>query len=373
MACFMDEGRMDGTTSLWLQTAAMISVAAGALWLHLRWHPRRREFSEGWDFLSGMPWLVVLHGALLVLGQMIGGEAWITGRLTQVDVWTWRDIAAPLFTEALFEVVTLPHALFPVWPWALLLPVAMALLTWRVMRYPYRYGPRRQLPAERWLLLAGMVLSWGWLALEVTPLFRAMPEWAEMIRIGLRVIFQAVAMALTQVVLVRLVIAWMEPEHPDDQRDLGLAIEHTFARWRGVAGLALLDLLILLLQSANEGGLLRWVLLEVLLLFLLVPAAVARVPGALAFQGMAALRGWARAWFSILGVLITSVCLLAVVRYASAAVLEITGMETWRTLLLLPVHGLVLATVRTWVFLALVLTLLRHGLIPSTTRGRAAL
>lgn len=112
-------------------------------------------------------------------------------------------------------------------------------------------------------------------------------------------------------------------------------------------------------------------LLEVLLVFLLMPAAAASVSGSLVVQGMSALRGWAAAWFPILTVLLTGLFLLMLVRYASAVMLEITGVETWRTLLLLPVHGLVLATARTWVFLAVVLTLLRHGLIPSSRRSRS--
>lgn len=360
----------------------MILVAAGALWLHLRWHPQRREFSEAWDLVTGMPWLTVLHGMLLAAGQMMG-EPWITGWLTGVDVWTWRELAGPLFLGALMENVALQHSLLPVWPWALCLPVVLVLLSWRVIRYPYRYGPRRQQPVEKWLLAGGMVISWGWLVLEMVAVrHTAAPEWLEGLRLGLRVIFQAVTMAFTQVALARLVIAWMEPEQPDDQKDLGLAIEHTFARWRGVAGLAVLDLLILLLQAASitggtpvprAGGVVFWVMLEVMLVFLLFPAAVARVPGSWVMQGMAALRGWVHGGARLLGVLISGVFLLAVVRYASLAVLEFTGVETWRTLLLLPVHGLVLASVRNWVFLALLLTLFHHGLIPASKRGKAVL
>lgn len=378
---------------LWLQTAAMILVAAGGVWLHLRWHPRRREFSEAWDLVTGMPWLTVLHGMLLAAGQLMGGP-WITGWLSaDVDVWTWRELAGPLFLGALVENVSLQHSLLPVWPWALCLPVVLALLSWRVIRFPYRYGPRRQQPVEKWLLAGGMVISWAWLVLECLGLAEsAMPEWLEGLRLGLRVIFQAVAMAFTQVALARLVIAWMEPEHPDDQKDLGLAMEHTFARWRGVAGLAVLDLLILLLQGTSAAGgtpaplvsggtpelqpmsgLVFWVLLELMLVFLMFPAAVARVPGSWAGQGMAALRGWLRGGASLLGVLISGVFLLTVVRYASLAVLELTGTETWRTLLLLPVHGLVLASVRNWVFLALLLTFFHHGLIPASSRGKAVL
>jgi hypothetical protein len=357
-------------TSLWLHTAAAISVAMGALWLHLRWHPLRREFSEGWDFVTGLPWFTVLHAVLLLLAQFTGTRL-LFGQLDPVDLTSWQDIAGPLATQALFENMTLQHSLLPSWPLALLFPAALALLTWRVMRFPYRYGPRRQRPSERWLLLAGTLLSWGWLALEITHLARPLPEWAEALRLGQRLLFQAIAMAFSQIVLLRLIIAWIEPEHPDDQRDLGLALEHTFARWRGVAGLAVLDLLILLMQGST-GGLSRWMLLEVMLVFLALPAAIARVPGPLSRQGMAALRVWRRAFFSLLGVLLTGLFLLALVRYASATLLTLTGPETWQRSVLLPVHALVLATARNWVFLASVLTLLRHGLPPSSARGHTA-
>ncbi len=344
------------------------------MWLHLRWHPRRQEFSEGWDLVTGLPWLTVLHGMLLVAGQLMG-HSWITGRMPTIDLGAWRDIAGPLFLSSLMENVSLQHSVLPAWPWALFLPLVLAMLSWRVIRYPYRYGPRQQRPLEKWLLAGGMVISWGWLVLEILAMaHQVMPEWLEGLRVAMRVIFQAVTMAFTQVVLARLVIAWMEPEQPDDQKDLGLAIEHTFARWRGVAALAVLDLLIVLLQEAGaeHSGLIFWVLLEVTGLFLLLPVAVARVPGGWLRQGMQALRGWKRAWASILGVLLSGVFMLAMVRYASMSMLEVTGEGSWRTLLLLPVHGLVLATVRNWVFLALVLTLLHHGLIPSSKRGQAS-
>ncbi len=357
-------------TSLWLHTAAVIVVATGALWLHLRWHPLRREFSEGWDFVTGLPWFSVLHASLLLMAQFTGASL-LCGQLDPVDLSSWQDIAGPLFIQALFEITSLQHSLLPIWPWALLLPVALALLIWRVMRFPYRYGPRRQNPVERWLLLAVTLLSWFWLALEISHLSCPMPESIEALRLGQRVIFQAIAMAFSQIVVLRLIIVWIEPQHPDDQKDLALAFEHTCARWRGIAGLAVLDLLILLMQGTTVG-LTRWMQLEVMLVFLTLPAAIASVPGPIALQGVATLRVWQRALLPLLSVLLTSVFLLALVRYASAALLTFTGPETWQRAVLLPVHALVLATARNWVFLACVLTLLRHGLTPSSARGHTA-
>jgi hypothetical protein len=63
---------------------------------------------------------------------------------------------------------------------------------------------------------------------------------------------------------------------------------------------------------------------------------------------------------------VTVVLLLMLTRYASALIQGITGPGSWLTLVLLPLHALVLATVRNWVFLACVFTLLRHGFKPST-------
>lgn len=357
-------------TSLWLHTAAAIAVVMGALWLHLRWHPLRREFSEGWDFVTGLPWFTVLHAALLLLAQFTGSSI-LLGQIAPADLASWQDIAGPLLLQSLFEIITLPHSLLPTWPLALLLPVALGLLTWRVMRFPYRYGPRKQNPAERWLLLAASLLSWIWLGLEITRLSLSMPEWLEALHLALRLLFQAITMAFSQIALLRLIIAWIEPEHPDDQKDLLLAFEHTCARWRGIAGLAVLDLLILLMQSST-GGPARWMLLELLLVFLALPAAIARVPGPVSRQGMAALRAWRQGFFTLLGALFTSLCLLALVRYTSATMLTFTSPESWQRSVLLPVHALVLATARNWVFLACVLTLFRHGLIPSSARGHTA-
>lgn len=356
-------------TSLWLHTIAAIAVAMGALWLHLRWHPQRQEFSEGWDFVTGLPWFTVLHAALLLLVQLTGSSL-LSGELQPTDLTSWQTLSGPLLLQTLFEITTLQHSLLPDWPLALLLPAALSLLAWRVMRFPYRYGPRKQNPKERWLLLAATLLSWIWLAIEITRLSLPMPEWLEALRLALRLLFQAITMAFSQIALLRLIIAWAEPEHPDDQKDIGLAFDHTCARWRGISELAILDLLILFLQST--GGPAQWVLLELMLVFLALPAAIARVPGPLPRQGMAALHAWRQAFFPLLCTLLTGLFILGLVRYTSATMLTFTGPESWQRSVLLPVHALVLATARNWVFLACVLTILRHGLIPSSARGHAA-
>lgn len=352
-------------SSLWIQTGLAVAGAVAGVLLHLKWHPLRRELSDAWDMMLCMPWLTVLTAVLMLLAE-VGGERWVrpVGALNELLV--WREMVVPLVLEALMMLGRLLHGLLPVWPLALLLPVALGLLSWRVLRFPYRYGPRRQLPVERWLLLAGMVLSWVWLGLEGCHVWVAsLPEWLEALRDGLRLLFMALTMAICQVLLIRLVIAWVEPEHPDDRRDLGLAAEHTFARWRSLVALAVLDLLWLLLPAVGApSGMARWLLLEALFVFAAVPVAVARVPGTVLVQGAFALQMLWRALPALVALALTAVAVLCVVLYASSVLMGLTVPGLWSGLLL-PVHALVLATVRNWVFLAAVITLLRHGLKPS--------
>jgi hypothetical protein len=360
---------MDVSPSLlWIQTGLVLVVAVAGMVMHLQWHPLRRHLSDAWDFMLGMPWLTLLSAALMLLAGMTG-ERWLAPTLSFNQLLDWREAAHPLLLGALLEQARMMHGLLPVWPGTLLLPLALVLLSWRVIRFPYRYGPRRQQPVERWLLMAGMALSWGWVLLEIAHVTRPVPEWLETLRLALRAIFSAVTMAFSQVMLMRLIIAWEEPEHPDDQKDIGLAAEHTFARWRSLVGLAGMDLLWLLLfeSLADSGGLSHWLLLEALLLFLALPLAVARVPGSILNQGAQALLILWRALLPLIGMMITMSLVLMLTRYASALILEMTGSRTWWTLITLPLHALVLATVRNWVFLACVFTLLRHGFKPSTS------
>ena len=74
-----------------------------------------------------------------------------------------------------------------------------------------------------------------------------------------------------------------------------------------------------------------------------------------------------RALLPLIGITITAVVVLSLVRYASGLIMGLMRLDDWRTVVLIPVHALVLATVRNWVFLATVLTLLRHGFKPSTS------
>ena len=63
---------MDVTpTSLWIQTGLALAGAVAGVMLHLKWHPLRRELSEAWDIMTGMPWLTVLGAALMLMAGTV--------------------------------------------------------------------------------------------------------------------------------------------------------------------------------------------------------------------------------------------------------------------------------------------------------------
>jgi hypothetical protein len=362
----------DLTTTLLLQTAMVLAAAVAGVLLHLKLHPLRQHLSDARDILIGMPWLTVL-GAILMLLAEAGGERWVSPAWPLNELWSWREIAGPLALGALAEQARMFHGLLPVWPLGLVLPMILTTLTWRFFRFPGRYGPRRQRPAERWLLLACTLISWTWLVLELLHVLSGLVEWLEPLRVALRSSSLAVMMAFSQIMLLQFILARETPKRSKGQQDFGLALEHTFARWRSLGVLAVLDLLLLTLLPANAApeGAARWLLVWAAFLFAAVPLAVASNPGSLRAQGASAMHLILGAALPLIGMTITTVVTLSLVRYASALIMGLTEQGHWLALVLLPVHALVLATVRNWVFLAIVLTLLRHG-FKSSSSGRAA-
>ena len=61
----------DPTHTLWLQTFLVLMALGAGLMLHLKWHPLREEFSEAWDMLQSLRWLVPMMAAL----QLLSGES----------------------------------------------------------------------------------------------------------------------------------------------------------------------------------------------------------------------------------------------------------------------------------------------------------
>lgn len=358
--------------SLWFQTLLGLALLVVGVFLHLKWHPLRRQFSDAWDIMTQMPWLTLVGAALLLFAEL-AGEAWLSRPWSYNQLLDWRALAPGLAWSAMAEYARLGHGLLPPWPLALAFPPILSLLVWRIIRLPYRYGSQKQPVWERRLLLGSVVAAWLWAGLETAHAWRMLPEWLEALRLAARTAFTAGAMAFTQVVLVRLVIGWEEPVQPDDRRDVWLAVEHTFARWRGLGGLAALNLLWLLWHPPGGAPTpWHWLPVEAMLVFAAYPVAVARVPGPPLVQGAASMRALLRALAPQLAVLVTAVFMLMLVRYTGTLAVELATVAGWRPSLVSPVYALVLATVRNWVFLAGVLTLLRHGFQPSSAGREGA-
>jgi len=354
-------------STLWLQTSLALAVLVVGVLLHLQWHPLRQHLNDALDALMALRWLVPVVAALMLSQQMIHGVVhpphWPLNVLL-----SWHDMALPLAAYSAAVFTRLQHGLLPLWPLALLLPLVLSLLVWRVLRLPYRYAARRQMPWGKMLLVIGMMVSWLWVAVETTQLFRGLPEWLETMRISMRTCCMAVMMAASQVALIRLVIGWEQPVEPDDRHDVWLAVEHTLARWRSIAALAALDLLWLLAgawQPYEPGRLEHWLVLEAQLAFAPLPVAIARVPGSLLGQVAHAMRALLRCVLPLLALGITATAVLSLVHYAAALFENLTSAHVLLSQALRPVHALVLATVHCWVFLAAVLTLLRHGFPPA--------
>lgn len=358
--------RIDAALSLTLSpwqsiVLALLGFSVGLL-LHLRWHPLRQHLSDAWDFLRQRSVLVVVTAGSLLLATAFGEKP--QAGLTLVQLGNWREIIGPLAREAAGHVAQLPHMLIQPWPLACLMPAVLLVLTIRIWRWPYRYGDRRPVPEQKAALLASSVIGGIWLALEVAGSKRMLPEGVEMLRLGTRYIFTAMAAAGTQVWLVRFVIAWERPQDTEVERDATAAVEQTFARWQGVASLAAFDLVWMSLRQwllNTPHSLAGWVWIELLLVFACLPVAVGTAPGHFFQQGAVALRILGRAAFPLLQLTVTAVAIFILAQYASAmAQAWCADAPLWRVLVK-PVNALVLAMLDSWLLLTALLLMLRHG------------
>jgi len=363
----------DPAQTLWLQTfLALIGLCVG-LMLHLKWHPLREPLSDAWDMLQSFSWLVPMMAALQLMSGTL--EPWAipyeVGENENVTAWQQMREIMPVAGQ---DVAALTHGFFPPWPVALALPVVFSLLVWRVKRFPYRYYSRRRRPGTLWAWMVLVFLAWGWLGLEAVGWVRPMSEWLETLRVGFRWLAEACMMAGLQVYMVRLVMGWEDPVEPDDQKDLWLALEHTLSRWRGILLLASLDLLWLMAWRALEGAhpwFSEWLVVEASLLFACLPLVIAwlRAPLFLMLELMTDV--FVRTWLPLLGFAITATLLLLFARFSMGSVLSLVPDTPAWTGMIRIFSALVLATVRSWLFLALVLTLLRHGFKAAASQERA--
>lgn len=347
---------------LWQSTALALLGFTVGLVLHLRWHPLRRHLSDAWDFVRLRPALIVWTAGSLLLATAFGDSKPASYSIVQLS--DWRDLIVPLARDAVAHLALLPHVLIQPWPLACLMPLALAILTIRIWRWPYRYGQRRPGPEQKITLLIVTLIGCGWLALEAAAVKRMMPEGAETVKLGLRYVFTALAAAGMQVWLMRFVIAWEKPQDTEAETDATAALEHTFARWQGVACLAGFDLLWMswrqwqLSVPQSIGG---WLWIELLLLFAALPLAVAAVPGHFLQQGAVALRILMRTAVPLLLLAVTALAIFILAHYAAAMGRALVAdFVLWRVIVKV-LEALVLAMLDCWLLLAALLLMLRLG------------
>ncbi|MDB6003856.1 MAG: hypothetical protein JWR15_843 [Prosthecobacter sp.] len=346
----------------WQSTAlALLGFAAGLV-LHLRWHPLRRHLSDAWDCLRLRPALILFTAGAMLLAGVFGEFAVTPYTLSQLT--DWQGMLMPLTRGSVAHLAALPHALMHPWPLACMVPLVLVFLTIRIWRWPYRYGERRPVLEQKCILLSVTLVSFVWLGLEVSSLRKMLPESVETLKLALRYIFTALCAAGTQVWLIRFVIAWERPQDTDVGGDAAAALEHTFARWQGVAFLAGFNLLWMswrwwqLNTPQSIGG---WWWIELLLLFAALPVAVAAVSGTFWQQGAASLRILLRSAVPLLLLSITALAVFILANYAAemgrAACVE---SPLWR-MIVLPLSALVLAMLDCWLLLTALLLMLRLG------------
>jgi hypothetical protein len=353
----------DSAHTLWLQTLMVMMALGAGLMLHLKWHPLRDCFSDAWGMLQSFGWLVPMMAAL---GLMSGTQVpWSVPRAGGMEALTaWQGMEGVLPVAAL-EVAGLMHGFFPPWPAALALPLLLPLLLWRVKKFPYRYHSRRKQPGVFWVLMITVLLSWCWLGLEVMSGLKPMPEWLETVRLFLRWPAEAWMMAGLQIYMIQLVVGWDEPVEASDEKDLWLALERSLCHWQGMVALAVLDLLWLLAWRTQEGrgnGLSLWVVVEASLILAVVPVVISRFRMRWSAMVEVLALVFLKTILPLLGAAVTSTMLLMLVHFSMRSLFDLvpdTGM--WPGMIYI-LSALVLATVRSWLFLTLVLVLLRHGL-----------
>jgi len=355
----------DPTQHLWPQTLAVLVGLIVGLWLHLRWHPLREFFSEAFSLLQRMPWLVI--GLVVCYGLTVSPEPWTV----PLDDPQWASLS---LKSQLFHM--LPHAglglammiqgLVPPWPLALGLP---GLLVWLLLKskVPVRRASQRQtsrLNHGRLPLALLMVVSWIWLLLEGVACLGVMPTWGSWIVHGLRLGMESFTMVLGQLSLITWVILRKESSAWDVEKSVEDVRERLQSRWLAVtvtAGLGLLWILAWRGVDPAEPGLAEFLVVEAAVLFAALPMVVAQVRGSLTFilaRVMQVLRVTA---LPLLAWVISALAILVLVDFSGQSFLSLAGGSGFGRWAVRIFNALVLATMQSWLFLALVLTLLRHG------------
>ena len=348
--------------SLWLWTVGCVAGLAAALVAHLRLHPLRQILSDACEFLYLHTWLVGVSGASILL-RLWSGHSFMLPGAHVPDLMDWRDAAGPLAMDVAIQSATLWHDAIPAWPLCLCLPLGLTHLLKRITARPYQYGDRQLSKLEQQILLVLTSASWIWLVLELVAASGGVSLATEALRQTGRLVFSAIGAAALQVWLVRLAIRWEEPVEPSVARDATEAMDQTLRRWRELLALGVFNLLWMTWMTLRPDISTRisgWVLLEWLLFFSPLPVVIGRFRGSWLGYGAACMTALGRAGLRLIGVFISSAVLLLLVVYAGGVFWEM-AQDNWARLIVAPLHALAVATLRIWLLLAMILTILRHG------------
>ncbi|MCB1210631.1 MAG: hypothetical protein KDK97_14975 [Verrucomicrobiales bacterium] len=352
---------------IWLWAALCLAAMMGGLWLHLVLHPLRQQFSHALDILRLHPRLLALGFVAFLSAMLWGGDdPRMPGGRALADWVDWSALLGPLALESGGHFALMLHQVDPLWPLALLLPVALILQAWRIQALPFRYGEGRTGAGMRSFLLWGLAaLSCGWVVLEALNLRQFLPEWVHSVQSLLRALGVALAAAGVQVWIIRLVEEWQMPTRTETAKDQATALDAVFARWRGVLVLGGFNALWMALFDWAQDSNLRLapaLVLEPLLFFAPLPIAVACEDGlGLPEIGAQALRLMARAFWALLGLAITSLVLIMLLRYTVGTLTAlVAGQGVAAKLGIQIVAAFSLATVHNWLFLAVALTLVQR-------------
>jgi len=202
-------------------------------------------------------------------------------------------------------------------------------------------------------------------ALEALNLRQFIPEWAHSVLSLLRALNVAVAAAGLQVWIIRIVEEWHAPLRTEAVKDQASALDAVFARWRSVLVLGGFNALWMALFDWARDSQLPFaavLVLEPMLFFAPLPIAVAvDTEGSLPEIGAQALRLMGRAFWALLGLGITCMVLLMLLRYTAGTLSALSaGQGTPVVIAVDVVIAFSLATVHNWLFLAVSLSLLQR-------------
>lgn len=333
----------------WLQSALCVAGLALGVSLHLAWHPLRRHFSDGYDFMRTrrLPlWITIVTLAL---------EGWrSTDEVALMPAFLdWPGMWVPWLKESVLETVTLLHEAVPPLPLAVLLPVWVIILTVQMMRFPYRYQKGKLRADQRLLLLGLSALTLVWSAIYVSTRGGQGTDGLEMVMQPATLLFGALGSAAYQVWLARVVIQWAHPRAEEVR-----ARDECLARWQNVLWLGVFHALWSALRGwiGPDAGWLMWSsLVEVLFVFAALPIAVAEGKGSLMEVGGRALRAMWRGWLPLLGWMVTAVVLLALGRYA------VETSAAFGAGVALVMRPLVIGLLHAWLLPSAMLMLYRRG------------